>query len=257
MKIASRGLLCVGLAALSLSPWAFAQISVSLSSAGGNVYDGIYVSPYYATVNGMTNTKVFCDDFGDDSNVGTTWNASVVSLSNVTPTNTSWGLAGGTATQYSAVAYLSLQILNQVAGSNGQITNTFADWAVFDPSGVASYLLNHPITSGALTTAALCTDIFGTAGCAGSWTLGSGGLLATAYNAPVPSGGYSLEVISPDLTGTNTLCKAESGCAAQEFIAITVPEGGSALGYLLVGAMSCFGAMVLHRRRRISVTSAV
>ncbi|HSS96512.1 MAG TPA: hypothetical protein VLK33_05770, partial [Terriglobales bacterium] len=67
MKKAIRFSLWMGIAALALSmvPWAIAQ-NVTLTSAGSNVADGIFVSPYYATVNGVTNTKVVCDDFADN-----------------------------------------------------------------------------------------------------------------------------------------------------------------------------------------------
>jgi hypothetical protein len=254
MKRAIRVVLWAGIAALC-APWAIAQTSVSLTSAGGNVYDGIYVSPYYATVNGVPNTPIVCDDFADESTLPSTWSATVVSFSAITPTNTSWGLAGGTLAQYNAVAYLTLQVLKQTPGSTGQIINTFADWAVFDPLGVAGYLTSHSLTGGILTTADLCTDIFGTAGCSGTWKKSDGGLLATAYNASVPGGGYSLEVISPDTTGSTSICTAETGCAAQEFIA-TVPEGGAAIAYLLLAGLCCFGAMFLRSRRQIGTVAA-
>ena len=254
MKRAIRVFLWVG-AVLWASSWASAQTPVSLTSAGGNVYDGIYVSPYYATVNGVPNTPIVCDDFADESKLPSSWSASIVSFSSITPTNTSWGLAGGTLTQYNAVGYLTLQVLNQIPGSTGQIINTFADWAVFDPSGVASYLASHSLTGGILSTADLCTDIFGTAGCSGTWSMSNGGLLAAAYNASVPGGGYNLEVISPDLAGSTSLCTAEKGCAAQEFIA-TVPEGGAAMAYLLLAGLCCFGAMFLRSRRPIRTISA-
>jgi hypothetical protein len=254
MKRTIRVFLWVG-AVLCASPWVNAQTPVSLTSAGGNVYDGVYVSPYYATVNGVANTPIVCDDFADESKLPSSWSASVVSFSSITPTNTSWGLAGGTLAQYNAVAYLTLQVLQQAPGSTGQIINTFADWAVFDPSGVANYLTLHSVTSGILTTAYLCTDIFGTAGCSGTWSKSNGGLLATAYSASVPGGGYNLEVISPDITGSTSLCTAEKGCAAQEFIA-TVPEGGAAMAYLFLAGLCCFGAMFLRSRRPIGTISA-
>ena len=57
MKRAIRVFLWVGIGALSLAPWASAQ-SVTLTSPGNNVADGVYVSPYYATVNGATNTPI-------------------------------------------------------------------------------------------------------------------------------------------------------------------------------------------------------
>jgi hypothetical protein len=259
MKRVVRISLWVGTAALSLASWAVGQTSVTLTApAPGPSYDGIYVSPYYATVGGVANTPVVCDDFADDSTLST-WTATITPFSGLSaPTNTSWSLAGKNLTQYDAVAWLTLQVLQQTSGSTGQIIYTFADWALFDPTGVASYLTNNPITTGSLTTAALCNDIFG----AGAFntatkvcTSGVGGLLATAYGAAVPSGGYNLEIISPNTPGTNNVCKAETGCPAQEFIAV-VPEGGAALAYLLLAGFCCFGAMFARSRRKVSSISA-
>ena len=240
-------------AALFLTPWAAAQTTVTLTGPPpGYSYDGIYVSPYYATVGGATNTPVVCDDFADESNVGSTWKATVTPFSGISSTNTSWALANGSSSikQYDAAAALTLQVLQQTPGTTGQIIYSFAEWAVFDPSGVASYLAGNPITSGGLTTAALCTDIFGSAGCKSSWVLADGGLLASGYNAIVPAGGYSnLEIISPD-NSNGSICKAENGCAAQEFIAV-VPEGGAALAYLFLAVLCCGGAIFLRSRQQM------
>jgi hypothetical protein len=200
MKGLIRVFLWVGIA-LSLGTWAIGQTSVTLTAPSpGPSYDGIYVSPYYATVGGVANTPVVCDDFGDDS-TKSTWNATITAFSGLTaPTGTSWSLAGKGLSPYDAVAWLTTQVLAQVPGSTGQIIDSFADWAVFDPSGVASYLLSNPVTGGPLTTAQLCTDIFGSAGCTKTWVLANanGGLLATAFGEAVPVGGYGLEIISPD-----------------------------------------------------------
>jgi hypothetical protein len=251
MKRAIRFFLWGAIAALSLTPWAAAQTTVTLTGPPpGYSYDGIYVSPYYATVGGATNTPVVCDDFGDESNVGSTWKATVTPFSGISGTNTSWGLAGGSTKQYDAAAALTLDVLQQTPGTTGQIIYSFAEWAVFDPSGVASYLASNPITSGSLTTAALCTDIFGSAGCKSPWVLADGGLLASGYNTIVPPSGYSnLEIISPDNTN-GSICKAETGCAAQEFIAV-VPEGGAALAYLFLAVLCCGGAIFMRSRQQL------
>src|ERR1700693_3518709 len=253
MRRAIRIFLWVGITAVSLAPWAVAQTSVTLTGPPpGYSYDGIYVSPYYATVGGATNTPVGCDDFRDDS-TKSTWTGTVTAFSGLsTPTNTSWSLAGQNLASYDAVAWLTLQVLKQTPGSIGQIITSFADWAVFDPSGVASYLTVNPITTGALTTAALCTDIFGSAGCGSTWSRGDGGLLDSAYGASVPAAGYNLEIISPDIAGSSplTVCTAGNRCAAQEFVAM-VPEGGAAAAYLLLAGLCCFGAMFLRSRRPI------
>ena len=251
MTRAIRTSFWVGVAALFLGTWGVAQTSVTLTGPPpGYVYDGIYVSPYYATVGGATNTPVVCDDFGDVSTLST-WNATITPFSSISSTNTSWSLAGKTLTQYYAVAWLTLQVLHQTPGTTGQIIYSFADWALFDPSGVANYLTKNPITSGVLTTAYLCNQIFGTGSYSGGvCTAGTGGLLASAYGAGVPAGIGNMEIISPD-SGTG-ICKAETGCVAQEFIAF-VPEGGAAMGYIALASLCCFGAMFLRSRRQMPV----
>jgi len=252
----------MGGVALGVAPWAVAQTSVTLTAPPpGFAYDGIYMSPYYATVGGVANTPVICDDFGDDS-TKSTWTATATPFTGLSAlTNTSWALAGGTLAQYDAVAYLTLQVLNQTYGSTGQVKYSFADWAVFDPTGVASYLTSNPITTGTLTTADLCNAIFGLGAFSATTKVCSaakGGLLGTAYAALVPNGGYHMVILSPDTTGSNPLavCKAETGCAAQEFIAMSVPEGGAAMAYLLLAGLCCFGAMFLRSRRQIGSISA-
>ena len=116
---------------------------------------------------------------------------------------------------------------------------------MFDPAGVASYLNTNNLS----TNAALCTDIFGSAGCTGS-SSSVGGLLAMASKAPVPSGGYSMEIFSPDSGGS--VCKAgKDVCPAQEFIAM-VPEGGAAFAYLFLAGLCCFGAIYTRSRRQVA-----
>lgn len=243
----------VALAAFFLAPGAVAQTSMVLTGPPpGNTYDGIYVSPYYATVGGSTSVPVICDDFGDDTSIGDHWTATASAFPTSTgPIATSWGLAGGTLKQYDEVAWLSLALFSlpsSVQPANAltqQVIDSFAIWAVFDPTGVAGYLNSNYLS----TNAALCVDIFGSAGCTGS--SGSvGGLLAMASTAPVPPGGYSMEVLSPDVAGS--VCTAgKDACPAQEFIAM-VPEGGAAFAYLLLAGLCCFGAIYTRSRRQVA-----
>jgi hypothetical protein len=255
-KSTIRVFLWVGIA-LFLGTWAFAQTPITLTAPSpGPSYDGIYVSPYYATVGGVANTPIVCDDCGDDTTIGDQWHGTITAFSGLTaPAGTSWDLAGkGSLATYDAVAWLTTQVLAQPSGSVNQIIYTFADWAVFDAAGVEKYLNSNPITSGPLTTATLCTDIFGSYGC--GWTSADplGGDLLQAFTASVPSGGYSLEVISPDTPGTSSVCPAETGCPAQEFIAV-VPEGGAAVAYLLLAGVCCFGAIRMRFRRQMGSVS--
>jgi hypothetical protein len=246
------GVLCLGgLSALFLAQAAAAQTSVTLTGPPpGNTYDGIYLSPYYATVGGATNTPVVCDDFGDDTSIGDHWTATASAFPTVSgPLSTSWGLAGKTTAQYDEVAWLvsalfSLPSSIQPANAlTQQAIDSFAIWAVFDPAGVARYLNSNYLS----TNAALCADIFGSAGCKSSWVPSDGGLLASAFYAPVPGGGYSMEILSPDSGGS--VCTAGKGvCPAQEFVA-RVPEGGAAFAYLFLAGLCCFGAIYARSRR--------
>lgn len=252
MKKAVQFTCLAAIAAICLATAAVAQTSVTLTGVAGQSYDGIYVSPYYASVGGGASTPVICDDFADESYVNSTWNASVTSFSNVNSSNTSWGLAGANTALYGAVGYLTNLVLSAAPGTTTQIIDTFALWAVFDPKGVEQYLASHPVTSGPLTTAALCSDIFGTSGCTSS-TAVAGGLLYTAENSGFTAGQFNLVVISPDITGTTKLCTAESGnCPAQEFIGLSVPEGGTTAAYLLLAGSCCLGAIFLRSRRRVA-----
>ena len=189
------------LAALFLSTGAVAQTSMVLTGPPpGNTYDGIYVSPYYATVGGSTNVPVICDDFGDDTSIGDHWTATPSAFPTSTgPIGTSWGLAGGTLKQYDAVAWLGLAILSlpsSVQPANAltqQVIDSFALWAVFDPTGVANYLNSNPLS----TNAALCTDIFGSAGCTSAWVATDGGLLASALLPQFPAAGTAWKSFRP------------------------------------------------------------
>ena len=245
MKRVVRVSLWVGLVAICCGPWATAQ-NVTLTSAGGNVYDGIYLSPYYATVNGAPNTPIICDDFGDESYVPSSWTASITSFSSISPTNTAWDKQNAAnASLYGAVGYLAGLVLSASTGSVDQVKYTFAMWAVFDPTGVETYLQTHPSTGGLISTSALCDYIFGaSAGCTANPGTGE---LALAETHPTSQfGGY--QVLSPYIKGTTTLCTAEAGnCPAQEFI--TVPEGGAALAYLLLAGLCC-GIAVFSRSQR-------
>jgi hypothetical protein len=253
------GVVLLGVSAVFfLVQGAVAQVSITLTGPPpGNTYDGIYMSPYYATVGGSTNVPVICDDFGDDTSIGDHWTATASAFPTSSgPLSTSWGLAGKTTAQYDEVAWLALQLLSlpsSVQPANAltlQVEDSFALWAVFDPTGVASYLNSNYLS----TNAALCADIFGSAGCTSSWVPKDGGLLASAYYAPVPSGGYSMEVLSPDSGGS--VCTAGKGvCPAQEFIAM-VPEGGAAIAYLFLAGLCCFGAIYTRSRRQVSSTEA-
>lgn len=222
-----------GLVLLCLVPGAFAgTVNLQINNPpSNNVLDGIYVGAYGATNTGTgAQTQIICDDFKDDSN----YNSATYTVHNFGSfVGTVWG--PGAATLYQEAAWLALGMLNQSGAQQGYYS--YAIWAVFDPSGVASWLTKY----GDVTS---CNTVFGS----GSWgqsgcTAGSGGLLASAAGQQYYQGEFSNFLI---LTPT---CSAGPGtCQEQEFFQL-VPEGGSTLVYLLLAGILCFGTMVYSRRQ--------
>jgi hypothetical protein len=240
MKRAIRVFQWVGIGALCLAPWASAQ-SVTLTSPGNNVADGVYVSPYYATVNGATNTPIVCDDFADNSHLNMSWTGNIQSFSSLASSlaNTAWGAAPGvTFKTYEEAAWLTMTLLQQPSGSAGQVDYSYAVWAVFDPSGVISWLKKYGDT-------ATCNAIFGTGNDCLSTNV-TGGLLGGVPNSYATGEFANVFIITPMVGGTT--CTAGS-CPEQEFIEM-VPEGGAALAYLFLAGVCCFGAMFLRSRRQ-------
>jgi hypothetical protein len=252
----------LAIVALFLAPIALAQndVPITLTSAGNYTDDGIYVSPYYATVNGAQNTPIVCDDFKDESYVASSWNANITSFSSLSATNlpTAWGNALGVSAStfklYEEAAWLTIQTLGQTPGSQGQINYSYAVWATFDPSGVANYLDNGGNPGAA--NIALCNAIFGAGNNCAS-TKVTGGLLSQAQGNAYYAGEFgNVFIISPLVAGTNQVCDAESGnCPAQEFMEV-VPEGGATLAYLFIAGFCCFGA-IFRRGRQQAVPQAI
>ncbi|HXX19791.1 MAG TPA: PEP-CTERM sorting domain-containing protein [Candidatus Acidoferrum sp.] len=130
-------LFAVALLFLSVAPAAFADsATLTLTGAGSNVVDGVYVGPYTATIAGTPGSvQVICDDYTHESFVGETWNAYVSSF----PGLTNVRFTGSSETQnYDEVAYLANNLFN-LGGTNNPEADAlqFAIWDVFDPSAIA------------------------------------------------------------------------------------------------------------------------
>jgi len=228
------------------APGAFAGtigLAVDSSVYNNQVLDGVYVSPYPLDVTDQgtsnyskgTQLTLFCDDFRDESTVGkaVTFNTTTFgSASNGTIAGTLWGKLS----LYQEGAWLSTQL------SSNPGVYSYAIWAVFDPTGVMSWLKTHGLGGGADT--ATCNLVFGNA-CT-SITASAGSLLYKAQNQSFTPGQFSNWVIY-----TPSGCSQLSGsCASQEFFQpMPVPEGGAALLYLLLAGISCFGAIFYSRRQ--------
>jgi hypothetical protein len=206
-----------GVAALALlcfAPCAFANSSLTMTGAGNNVMGGVYVGPYYATVNGVANTAVICDDFADDSVIGHSWNFTANNFSTLGS-----ALWGNQAANYEAAAWLTVQMLSlNSKPDNGMQVGylSYAIWWLFDKNAFNG--LNS-------------TQIAG----ANSW-------LGQVPSNLTPGQFANFVILTPQ--GCNG---GPGSCPGQEFL-MKVPEGGSASMYLLLAGLSCFGAMLFRRR---------
>jgi hypothetical protein len=117
---------------LFLAVPAFADpVGVQLTGVQGGYQGGVYVTPYYLSINGGTPIDVVCDDYTHEVWVGEAWSANVSTFSNLGDTR--WGSSD--TQQYDEAAWLYEQYLNGNA-SAGDVN--FAIWSLFDPQLNAS-----------------------------------------------------------------------------------------------------------------------
>lgn len=252
--MAIRRLGCVAIAVLCFATWTVAQ-NITLTSDGNIEYDGAYVGPYYATVNGVSNTPIVCDDFADQSKVGTTWKTTVISFSNLASDlgQTLWGsyylskkVASATIVDwYEQAAWLTQGLLAQSAKSSSQAYYSYAVWAVFDPSAVLQWLEKNGQYGKADNAA--CNAVFGSnCGSVILSKLTSGLVWMAEHN--YMNGNYANLLIFTPLGSNGKPCSV-GDCAGQEFFGpMAVPDGGAAVIYLLLAAACCFGGMFLRSR---------
>jgi hypothetical protein len=220
-------------------------LAVDSSVYNNQVLDGVYTSPYPLDVTTQgtapsnysvgTQLTLLCDDFRDESSVGVPvmFNTTTFgSASNGVIAGTLWG----TLTLYQEGAWLSTQLVNNPG------VYSYAIWGVFDPTSVLAWLKTHG-PGGGLDTAT-CMAVFGNA-CT-SITASAGSLLYQAQHQSFTPNEFSNWVVY-----TPQGCsQSSSSCASQEFFQpLQVPEGGSALLYLLLSGVSCLGAMIYSRRQ--------
>jgi hypothetical protein len=204
------------------------QVNITLTSAGNNVMNGVYVGPYTATVNG-TSTQIICDDFVDDSYVGESWTANVTTLSNLN--GTKWGGMANATQLYDEAAWLATQMLSPAYSNNPMQVGylAYALWAVFAPSQVESWL-------GANSAA---------------WQAVQGWLNTAAAQHYTPGEFANFFICTPNLNYPIT-CNGHACTTAppQEFFGfLSTPEGGSTLAFMLITMLVCLGAIWLRSRR--------
>jgi len=129
-QLGVAGLMC-------FAPGAFSQVTMTLTSGGPYVLDGVYVGPYTATVDGVS-TQVVCDDYAAETYLDQTWSAKVTPYSQLGNSsgvgNPIWYSKDGTA-GYDEAAWLVTQMSNYSDSVDiGEIQ--FAIWGIFDPQAI-------------------------------------------------------------------------------------------------------------------------
>lgn len=136
-----------------IAPYAFASTPVDITFTGGGTYLNGSVGPYSATIAGIPNVSVICDDFSDNVYSGESWKAYETSVSSGAGTQLS-GFAPLTVTQqnqYAQAAFLAIQMTNPSStcppGAGGYTCQSWANnigdiqyaiWQVFDSTAIPS-----------------------------------------------------------------------------------------------------------------------
>ena len=218
-------------AAAFLAPGAFADVPITLTSAGaGNIMAGVYTSPYTGTVGGETGVSIICDDFADDTYVGESWTATVSTVANLAA-NVKWAGNPNKQDAYDQAAWLVEQLL-MPANSNPTTMGyiSFAIWDVLDPTDVENYL--------APGSAALIN--------AKKWEA-----LAAAQNLS-PSDFSNVLVYT--VSGPATNCNGGPCKAPQEFLRVTAAEGPTPV-ILAADLLGLLGLIAFGRKRKLQPVS--
>lgn len=208
------------------------QAKMKITNPGDNVLAGVYVGPYYATIDNTPNVPVICDDFYDETYVGEAWTANVTTVASGAPTWLSQKESLSQSQQsadYAEAAYLAEQLMNPAttcpsqADCSGDIQ--FAIWNIFDPGPPLSLLSGNDLSN------------------AQYW-------LTTAGTA------YTDHQISPSLYSNVQVYSPVGGGPPQEFLMVQTPEPGLA-SLLGVDLTTLVGVMFLIRRRTKKHTTDV
>ncbi|MGB7759244.1 MAG: hypothetical protein WBL61_05415 [Bryobacteraceae bacterium] len=211
--------------ALCFTGGAVAQVTMTLTGVGeGFVMGGVYVSPYVATINGVT-TYVICDDFATDVSLGETWQAVDNPLSSVGPggpqkfTSSDWS-PYTIQQEYDAAAILAEDVIANVGNSTLAGEYSYAIWTLFDPAAINGY-------GGSSLTSAETSAVnsFRTAALTEAASGGGSGLDVSIYT-PSPLG------------------------ASQEYLVVSTPEA-SLPATLGIELFALVGVIFLMRRRLV------
>ena len=149
VTVKSKIALCVLGVCMGCFPLAAMADTLTLKSASGGSVDGIEIYPYNFSVDGSTTlTNLLCLDFNREITFGETWH---VTENSIALDNSQ------TSIDYRALALIDYALSTGYGGYSSSDLQ-FADWSIFDPTGVAGYsgytTGAKDLASLALTTAA-------------------------------------------------------------------------------------------------------
>lgn len=191
------------------SNWTYGNEAVGTGFYDGSI-NGVQVGPGQPGGLGM-----ICDDFKDNTYTGETWTANAINASTLS-SNIGELLFGNTigVTGYTEVAYLVYQMFTTNPSATNQAAYSEAIWA-----------LTGGVSVSALTGQAL--TFYNNA--------------KADWNAMTSQELASLWIYTPSPRGPNE--------AQEMWGMVAVPEGGSALAYLLIAGICCFTAMFSRSRK--------
>ena len=216
-------------ASVSLAQSPVNMVLTGVNPTGYNL-DGVYTSPYQATINGVSAT-VICDDFADGSNIGESWQATATNLATVgNSTAAKWDPFIGVSEQtlYDQVAWLSTQLLAASGNAELQADIGFAIWQATCTESTGVNIGNQCSASN-----------LPFAGLSGTDLSTAQSYLTLAENQPYTAGEFSNFTIYTPVSGTSN--------PPQEFI-VETPESSTAV-MLSADLFGLIGLAFVFRRR--------
>ena len=105
------------------------NVTMQLTSVGGNNAGGVYTYPYYFSINGAKPVALICDSYNNEVVVGETWEAFKSSLLG------GKGVFGNELLDYKAAGLIFKSILDGKLNAN---TGNFAIWGLFSTNAKGS-----------------------------------------------------------------------------------------------------------------------
>ena len=230
--IAGAALFCLGLPAHGQSV-VNVDFNGGYSTTFANSFGDYGAGVYTATINGQSSPGIICDDFNDEVTSGEKWKAKAYQASSLASGNIGSTLFGNSIglTGYAEVAVLVSMMFGNTPNSYGGITGitqselAAAIWDITTPGGISGLDAKAKLLVAAVEL-----------------TFKGNTSLATKYLATLTN----LWILTPDpLTGVGSGEPQEMWTEG-----LSMPEGGTALMFLLLAGGTCFGAMFLKYRGR-------